>query len=282
MPNTPSPPPTVAGRLSQAEVEKYHRDGYVIFNQPVLPQAKFDGLKAYFEKMLADLPGDIRPEAMDVPHFMHPELLTWAFDEAILGLVRPLLGADLALFSTHFICKPKGNGRRVPWHEDSAYWKGMINGPTEVCTVWLAIDPSTRENGCMMVIPRTHVTGHAGFSDYGDVDATKNVFATEIVKAQRDDARRVYVELQANQASMHDGRIQHGSDANVSNIRRCGLTIRFASTATKFNYEKFAGVHQVYLACGKDLGGNTYADPTRSYPELVARRGLHSAYKHSH
>jgi len=271
-----------AGRLNADQVEKYNRDGYLIYDKPVFSPGRFEGLKATFERLLSNLPGDFRPEAMDVPHFLHPELLDWALDEAVLSLVRPVLGPDLCLFSTHFICKPKGNGKRVPWHEDSAYWKGMILGPTEVCTVWLAIDPSTRENGCMMLIPRTHVTGQKGFSDYSEVDSTKNVFGTEIVKTQRDDSRRVAIELQPNHASLHDARVQHGSEPNLSNIRRCGYTIRFAPTTSKFNTQRFDGAHQVYLACGKDHAGNVYADPKRAYPELMARRESLTAYKHHH
>lgn len=271
----------LAGRLSPAEVEHYQREGYTIFNRPVLPQAKFDALKAYFEGILADLPGTERPEAMDVPHFMHPKLLEWALDESVLSLVTPILGEDLALFSTHFICKPKGNGKRVPWHEDSAYWKGKIT-PMEVCTVWFAIDPSTKVNGCMMVIPRTHREGQGGFSDYENVDATKSVFGTEIVQRHRDDSKRVHVELQANECSLHDARIQHGSEPNTSSIRRCGWTLRFCSTKVKFNNEAFDGAHHVYLARGRDLGGNIYADPTRTYPEVMAKRGMSTAYKNSH
>jgi hypothetical protein len=270
-----------SARLSPAEIEHYHREGYVIHNRPVLPQAKFDALKTYFEKILADLPGDTRPEAMDVPHFMHPKLLEWAFDDAILDLVRPIVGDDIALFSTHFICKPKGNGKRVPWHEDSAYWRGRIN-PMEVCTVWLAIDPSTKVNGCMMVIPRTHTEAQKGFSDYEAVDTAQSVFGTEIVARHRDDSKRVYVELQANECSLHDARVQHGSEPNTSQIRRCGWTLRFCSTRVKFNETSFAGMHQVYLARGVDHGGNEYADPKRSYPEVMARRGESSAYKNAH
>src|SRR5271156_3171221 len=250
--------------LSPDQVETFHHDGYLIYDRPVLPQDKFDLLKAYFDKMLADLPADERPESMDVPHFLHPELFRWALDDAILDLVEPILGPDLALFSTHFICKPKGNGKRVPWHEDSAYWKGQID-PMEVVTVWLALDPSTKENGCMMVLPRTHREAQQGFSDYSNVDPEKNVFGNEIIQAHRDDSKRVYIELQPNQCSLHDGRIQHGSEPNTSNLRRCGWTIRFTSTAVKF--VDFKGAHQVYLARGRDLGGNTYADPTKSYPE---------------
>jgi hypothetical protein len=268
-------------RLNPAQVESYRSEGYLIYNQPVLPADKFAALKACFEEILGALPEGDRPEAMDVPHFAFPELNKFAMDDAILDLVEPILGPDLALFSTHFICKPKGNGRRVPWHEDSAYWKGRIE-PMEVCTVWLAIDPSVRENGCMMVIPETHRTGQKGFSDYLPVDATKNVFGNEIIQEHRDDNKRVYIELQPNQCSLHNARIQHGSEPNTSSLRRCGWTLRFTSTAVKFNEEMFDGSHHVYLARGEDHGGNRYADPARSYPEVLAKRGSLSRYKNSH
>lgn len=267
--------------LSPEQVAQYRSDGYTIGRQPVLPEAKFHALRAYFENLLAALPAGERPEAMDVPHFLHPKLLEWAFDDAVLDLVEPIVGPDIALFSTHFICKPKGNGKRVPWHEDSAYWRGAMD-PMEVCTMWLAIDPSTRENGCMMVIPRSHREGHAGYSDYENVDAAKNVFGTEIVRAHRDDARRVHVELQANQCSLHDARIQHGSEPNTSSLRRCGWTLRFCPTTVRFNTESFAGLHHVYLARGRDHAGNTFADPTRAYPEIVERRRNSSRYRASH
>lgn len=272
---------TASSRLSPAEVEHYHREGYTIFNRPVLPEDKFAGLRNGFERILANLPGDERPEAMDTPHFVHQELLQWVFDDAILDLVEPIVGPDIALFSTHFICKPKGNGKRVPWHEDSAYWKGLID-PMEVCTVWLAIDPSTKENGCMMVIPQTHRLGQKGFSDYDAVDPSKNVFSTEITKSQRDESLRVCVELQPNECSLHDARIMHGSEPNTSNIRRCGYTMRFTSSAVKFNEARFDGAHNVYLARGRDLAGNKYSDPTRSYPEVMARRSASTRYKNSH
>jgi hypothetical protein len=266
-------------RLTPEQVEAYRREGYIIYNHPVLAPEKFAALKACFEKILADLPAGERPEAMDVPHFMHPELFEWALDNDILDLVEPILGPDMALFSTHFICKPKGNGKRVPWHEDSAYWKGQID-PMEVVTVWFALDPSTKENGCMMVIPTSHRTGQKGFSDYSAVDVSKNVFGNEIVKAHLNEDSRVYVELQPNECSLHNARIQHGSEPNTSSLRRCGWTLRFCSSSVKF--ADFKGAHQAYLARGHDLGGNTYADPTKRYPEVMAARGASTRYKNSH
>jgi hypothetical protein len=280
-PPAPTESPVHPFRLGAAEVARFRDEGYLIFAKPVLPEPRFAALREFFEKLLGDLPPGERPESMDVPHFMHPELLGWAFDPAVLDLVEPIVGPDIALFSTHFICKPKGNGKRVPWHEDSAYWAGQVE-PMEVCTVWLAIDPSTRANGCMMVIPGTHDKGRRGFSDYAEVDSRTSVFGTEILREQRDEASRVYIELQPNQASLHDARIQHGSEPNTSQIRRCGWTLRFCPSRVKFNETRFGGAHQVYLARGVDRSGNRYADPTRAYPEVMRRRGESSRYKSSH
>ncbi len=266
-------------RLSTEQVQAYHREGYFICRDQVLAEEKFSGLKIYFEKLLASLPGDVRPESMDVPHFAHPGLFEWLFDDRVLDLVEPILGPDIALFSSHFICKPKGNGKRVPWHEDSSYWRDQLD-PMEVCTIWLAIDPSHLENGCMQVIPRTHNTGNLGFSDYDPVDTAKNVFPSEIVKTQRDESKAVAIELEPGQASLHDGRIMHGSEPNTSNIRRCGYTMRFMSTRTRFAHENYGDYHHIYLARGRDHAGNRYADPERDYSATVALRSMHGKTGH--
>jgi hypothetical protein len=249
-------------------------EGFLIFPDAVFPQEKFDGLKSHFEQKLAALPPDVRPEAMDVPHFNDPKLFEWLMSDEVLDLVEPVIGPDIALFSSHFICKPKGNGKRVPWHEDSYYWKGRIT-PMEVVTVWLAIDPSTKENGAMQVIPRTlH-----GYSEYDPVDPATHVFSTEIKKHLRDDKNAVTLELQPNHASLHDGRLMHASPPNTSNMRRCGYTMRYMPTTVKMSQENW-GWHQIYLARGRDRAGNVYADSTRSYPHLARYRESHGQNGH--
>jgi len=266
-------------RLTNDQVQSYQRDGYLIYRDQVLSPETFSALKNCFETILAGLSAEVRPESMDVPHFAHPQLFKWLFDDEVLDLVEPILGPDIALFSSHFICKPKGNGKRVPWHEDSAYWRGQLD-PMEVCTVWLALDPSRLENGCMQVIPRTHNTGRLGFSDYDPVDTAENVFPTEITKTQRDESRAVAIKLNPGQASLHDGRIMHGSEPNTSSLRRCGYTMRYMSTRTRFNHEKYGQYHHIYLARGRDHAGNEYADPRRDYREVVELRSKHGKTGH--
>jgi hypothetical protein len=257
-----------AASLSSDEIAFFNREGYLVPSRPVFLQQKFDALKQHFEDKLARLPADVSPESMDVPHFTDPKLFDWLFADEVLDMLEPLIGPNIALFSSHFIAKPAGTGRRVPWHEDSAYWKKMMH-PHEVVTVWLAIDPSTRANGCMKVIPRTH-TG--GFSEYEDRDINTNIFAAEIKPHQLDESKAVYLELQPNRCSLHHSKMMHASDPNTSSIRRCGYTMRYMPTSVKLNEDFCGAFHQIYLARGKDIAGNRYADPSKSYPQLARYR----------
>ena len=104
----------------------------------------------------------------------------------------------------------------------------------------------------MRVIPGTHTNG---FSEYEQIDAVANTFDRQI--KQVDDAQAVAFELEPGECSLHDARIMHGATANTSPWRRCGYTMRYLSTAAKVYSEKNPG-HQIWLARGKDLAGNTY------------------------
>lgn len=270
-------------RLDQDQVAQYFREGYYVYKQPVLKQTQFEGLKGRFEHLLDKWQKrGLRPEAMDTPHFGDPELFQWIFSDEVLDLVEPLIGPDIALFSSHFLAKPPGNGKRVPWHEDSFYWKGLLD-PMHVCTLWLSIDPSLPENGCMNIIPRSlH-----GYSEYAEIDQGNNVFGSEIkwlhgvttdkLPGVKNAPKNVTLQatqcvLRPNEASLHDARIIHGSDANRSDMRRCGYTMRFIPAKVKYNWHAHHLPHQIYLARGVGHPDNKYADPTKAYTEMFEQR----------
>jgi len=157
--------------LSPEERTHYKQHGYSIRREPILSEEKFAALSDYFEQILGERDAGIRPEHLDVPHFRYPRLSEWLFDEDVLDLVESLIGPDIALFSSHFLYQPSGDGQRVPWHEDGLYWSKMLQ-PVEVCTLWLAIDPSRVENGCMYVVPSPYDRP----SEYGQAEGEGNVF----------------------------------------------------------------------------------------------------------
>ena len=248
--------------VDEADVQFYNEHGYFIYQHPLFPAEKFQRLKDFFEELVVNLPPDKRPEGMDVPHFAHPELFEWLLADEVLDFVERFIGPDIALWSSHFIAKPPTDGRRVPWHEDSAYWGERLSKHA-VMTVWLAIDDSTTENGCMRVVSGTH---NHGFSDYEPVDEPeKHVFSREIVPEQVDESKVVDLEVLQGQCHVHHSKMVHGSNANTSQKRRCGYTMRYMPTSVKVKTLPERSTHAIYLARGKDLGGNEYGDPTRPF-----------------
>jgi ectoine hydroxylase-related dioxygenase (phytanoyl-CoA dioxygenase family) len=181
----------------------------------------------------------------------------------VLDWIEPLVGPDIALWSSHFISKDPFTGRETPWHEDSAFWEGRFDSYDNIVTIWLALeDGSFKENGCMRVIPGSHLNG--GFSpDYVPADTTTKTFHAEL--AGVDESKAVYFELERGQFLMHDGRIVHGAAANTSPVRRTGYTMRYFPSSVKMQDVPINEGWKIWLARGRDLAGNHYAnDPANA------------------
>jgi hypothetical protein len=237
------------GKLSPEEIKHYHEQGYALYHKPLFSNEKMDRLTTIFEEHLAEKGAKLSDE-LDTPHFRDPRLLDFLLSDEALDVVEGLIGPDIVLWSSHFISKDPYVGRMTPWHEDSAYWNGRFDKYDSIVTIWLAIDRSNKENGCMRVIPGTH---HNGFSEYEDVDKRINTFHAQIKNI--DESQAVYFELERGECSLHDSRIIHGATANTSPHRRCGYTMRYISASTKVDPEINAG-WKFWLARGRNLAGN--------------------------
>lgn len=237
--------------LTPDDVRFFRQNGYLLYHHQVFPPEMLDRLRTIFEEHLAEK-GDKLSDELDTPHFRDPRLLPFLLSDRVADLVEPLIGPNLALWSSHFICKDPYTGRATPWHEDSSYWEGRFDGYDNIVTVWLALDRSTRENGCMRVIPGTHTNG---FSEYEEVDRARNTFHRQITHV--DETLAVDFELEPGECSLHDARIIHGAEPNTSPHRRCGYTMRYIPTSLRMNTGKNPG-WKMWLVRGRDLAGNRY------------------------
>jgi len=135
--------------------------------------------------------------------------------------VKDLLGENVIGWGSHFFCKMPGDGKRVAWHQDASYWP---LSPSKAVTIWLAIDDASPENACMRYIPRSHHLGHLTYrlseTDEANV-LNQTVEGVEQLEPPVDVAR------QAGEISIHSDLLLHGSEANTSARRRCGLTLRY-------------------------------------------------------
>lgn len=204
---------------------RYDEEGYLVFPE-VLDPDLIHMASDHVEWLRLKHP-ELRPEQLH--HWLmwdDPFWLRLLSDSRLLDLAQGILGRNIALFASHYICKPGGDGQPVLWHQDGSYWPLE---PMEVVTAWLAVDESTAENGCMRVIPGSH-RGPALPHHRHDQTA---VLHTEIRREDVDESRAVDVELPAGGVSLHHPFLVHGSRENCSPRRRCGLTIRYIPTTTR-------------------------------------------------
>ena len=244
---------TTATGLQPEQVALYREKGFLVYPHQLFGAAELESLFNLFEEHLANK-GEKLSDELDTPHFRDERLLDYLLHDRVLDLVESIIGPDIGLWSSHFISKEPYTGRRTPWHEDSAYWAGKFDRLDKIVTVWLALEDSTMENGCMGVIPGTH---RNGFSEYEDVeDISKNTFRKEIKKGSFNEKEAVWLELEKGQCSLHDARIIHGALPNASPKRRTGYTMRYFSLDMTFHPMAAPG-HKIWWARGRNLAGNT-------------------------
>ena len=223
-------------RLSREEVARYGNDGYLIPSYR-LPTAQLERLRRTLDGLIRDNPG-VRPEKLVSAHIEgdngegvrgSAEFLELARDPAIVDMVAQLIGEDVILWGCQVFCKPGGDGFETPWHQDGHYWPIR---PLANCTVWVALDDSTPENGCLRVIPGSHRekrTHQHLMEDREDLVLSQRTADDAFDAAQARD-----VVLRAGQMSMHDIYMIHGANANRSPKRRAGVAIRYMPGTSVF------------------------------------------------
>ena len=213
--------------LSREHIEQFNRDGYVNGLTAYSTDAIAE-IREYFGRLLAKVVasgGD--SYSISSAHLKYGRVWDILTQPTIVAHVQDLLGENVIGWGSHFFCKMPGDGKAVAWHQDSSYWP---LSPSKAVTVWLAIDNADVENACMRFVAGSHHYGHMTFRASDSHE--HNVLNQTIENAEQygkvaDDC------LKAGQFSMHSDLLLHGSEANASQRRRCGLTLRYAAAEVR-------------------------------------------------
>ncbi len=136
---------------------------------------------------------------------------------AVLDIVSGLIGPRIYLHSSKLMCKPAQAGRRKPWHQDLAYWDDMDSAQV---TLWCAIDPATRANGCLQVIPGSHRRGliqHEEIEDW------------QIREDKIDEENVVFAVMSPGDVLFLHPLTLHASGANLSSEPRLAALVNYYS-----------------------------------------------------
>jgi len=165
-----------------------------------------------------------------------------------------LLGGAVRFWHDQLFCKPAKHGGVVAWHQDYSYW--TRTRPMAHLTCWIGLDESTRDNGCVHYVPRSHrwdllpITGLAG-----NMEAIRDV----LTPAQWEQfTHPVAIELKAGECSFHHPLMVHGSFENRTGKPRRATVINAFRDGVKSdsNEPPLAGVPAV--SKGQPMAGQFF------------------------
>ena len=207
-------PTTAPAELSSEEMARFRRDGY-LGPFALCSPAAMAALRPAIEQVLDTVPA--HGNRAHNRHLDSRAVYDLATQPAIVQRMACLYGPDLLLWRTNFFVKNRGS-KAIPWHQDFNYWPLE---PPVIISAWIAVDPSTRQNGNLQVIPGSHrsIVPH--------IEATPDVQFEEMADAGYYDARNLTdLEMQPGEFILFNERTLHHSEANHSDLRRIGLAVR--------------------------------------------------------
>ncbi len=151
---------------------------------------------------------------------MHPDLLAW---------VEAFVGPDIKSIHNMLINKPPGVDGRHPLHQDLLYFP--FRPADRIVATWTALEPCTRENGCLVVVPGSH-KGELLKHENPDWEYVNFLY----VGAEGVDSatERVHLEMESGDTVFFHPLLLHGSGRNRSQGFRRAISAHYASAACRF------------------------------------------------
>ena len=213
--------------LTPNEVARYRRDG-VLFPKRVISAADAEVACEALESYERSTGGPVNGKYRYKSHLVFPFIDELMRNDAILDLVESVLGPDIMAWTTHIYPKEPGDGRFISWHQDSAHW-GLDSD--QICSVWLALTPVTRNNGAMQMLPGSHAGGQV---EHADTEDPNNILTRgQTISRDIDESKSVWVSLEPGEVSLHHVDMWHASPPNTTTQRRVGIALRYITPAAR-------------------------------------------------
>lgn len=241
--------------LTPKEIERYNRDGY-LKGYRIFDEDEAAALRAYFDALLArTLAAGGDPYSIISAHMKYGRIYDLVKHPTIVAYVNDILGPDVVCWGAHFFCKMPRDPKKVAWHQDASFWPLT---PSKTTTVWLAIDDADAENACMRFVAGSH---HLGHLTYRVAEEEEQSVLRQSVDNVEQYGTPVDDDLKAGEISLHSDLLLHGSEANNSDRRRCGLTLRYCA-AEVWSDPALGWNKEGVIVSGRDPRGH-WANPSR-------------------
>lgn len=212
--------------LDPTQLEQFHRDGYYIAR--ALYDAEEIGLLARAAR--EDNTLDERSFDRDDGEGGRVRLTVWnhpgdniygmyARGPRVVDTMETLLDGEVYHYHSKMILKDPHKGGAWAWHQDYGYWYFNGNLYPLMVSVSIAVDPATRENGCMQVLKGSH---HMGRVEHMLTGEQTGADPERVAEAQKR-LELVYCEMEPGDALFFHCNVLHRSDQNKSDQARWSL-----------------------------------------------------------
>lgn len=213
------------GLFTAEELEQYHRDGYIIVRGLLdAEDAAILGRAAKADRTMQEAggmkDGDGGLQKLSLWHNAGDDaygLVTRS--RRVVDRVEQLLDGEAYHWHTKMSIKEPFSGGAWVWHQDYGYWYGDGCLFPDLASCFIAVDPNTRENGCMQVLRGSHRLGrieHGLFGDQTGADPARTDEAMKVLDL-------VYAEMAPGDALFFHCNTLHRSDQNKSENPRWSL-----------------------------------------------------------
>lgn len=197
-------------------------------------------------------------------------IITWRHDAFTELVASPEIegvlndfGFSDCKFSSGFVISKPPQSPPLFWHYDWAAWNHPFSYepfPAQIFLMFYLVD-TTRENGCLRVIPRSHIEENPLHEVLRNPHSEELRLANDLSWAEfQERPDDVDVPVKAGDLVVGDSRILHSAHANSSDERRTVITLWFHP-----NYGTFPDPIRGYIA-------NMYGPPHTDWPEPVKSR----------
>ena len=254
-------------QLTDAQVDAYRQDGYLhlpaFFSSDIITllarTAREDRILDQSSFGRADGEGGV----VRLSLWNHPTDTIYgavARSHSMVSAIETLLGGEVYHYHSKMIMKDARIGGAWAWHQDYGYWyqNGVLY--PDLCSAFIAIDPCTRENGCLQVLKKSHLLGRLDHHQTGDQAGIDPERLDAVVKR----LETVYVEMDPGDLLLFHPNTLHRSDQNRSENPRWSMICCYNSAGNdpykESHHPRYTKLHKLDHASILETGSRRFSE----------------------
>jgi phytanoyl-CoA hydroxylase len=164
-------------------------------------------------------------------------------DERLLDILEAILGPNVEFLSDKVVFKDTERHVASPWHQDWPYWEG-----THKISVWVALDDATPENGCLKLLPGSHLGSVIHDGDRSDGSGFGHRIRPETVE----ESAAISAPVEAGGAVFFHDLTMHASHPNTERRERWTWVPTFRDAQGEDPPYSFAVANYVVRGVGRE------------------------------